>query len=245
MESKITIANTVKNRIIALEEGFIFSYMDFEGSSKNGETIIKTLNRLVEKGKIEKLSKGRYWKPIVTNNRTIQPRKEEFIKDLLVKNGEIIGYETGFNAVSKTLGILENKKILIGRNSNKSSMRRGGYSIEFVLQRNEITEENIVLLQILDCLKMIKGLRNQEKDDSLGILWRILRKFNKTKIEKLVKYSAKYPSSTRALLGFLLEDNKKTMELVEQIRETLNPISKYQLGIRKLDDFLKEKWNLK
>ena len=209
MEPKITIANTVKNRINALEEGYIFSFMDFEGSSKNGEAIIKTLNRLVEKGKIEKLSKGRYWKPIVTNNRTIQPRKEEFIKDLLVKNGEIIGYETGFNAFSKTLGILENKKIQIGRNSYKSSIKRGGYSIEFVLQRNEITEENIELLQILDCLKMIKGLRNQEKDDSLGILWRILRKFNKVKIEKLVKYSTKYPSSTRALLGFLLEDNKK------------------------------------
>ena len=162
-----------------------------------------------------------------------------------VKNGEIIGYETGFNAFSKTLGILENKKIQIGRNSYKSSIKRGGYSIEFVLQRNEITEENIELLQILDCLKMIKGISSREKDDSLGILWRILRKFNKTKIEKLVKYSAKYPSSTRALLGFLLEDNKKIMELVEKIRETLNPISKYQLGIRKLDDFLKEKWNLK
>ena len=158
MEPKITIANTVKNRINALEEGYIFSFMDFEGSSKNGEAIIKTLNRLVEKGKIEKLSKGRYWKPIVKNNRTIQPRKEEFIKDLLVKNGEIIGYETGFNAVSKTQGILENKKILIGRNSYKSSIKRGCYSIEFVLQRNEITEENIELLQILDCLKMIKGL---------------------------------------------------------------------------------------
>ena len=245
MEPKITIANTVKNRINALEEGYIFSFMDFEGASKNGETIIKTLNRLVEKGTIEKFSKGRYWKPIVKNNRTIQPRKEEFIKDLLVKNGEIIGYETGFNAVSKILGILENKKIQIGRNSYKSSIKRGGYSIEFVLQRNEITEENIELLQILDCLKMIKGISSREKDDSLGILWRILRKFNKEKVEKLVKYSAKYPSSTRALLGFLLEDNKKTMELVEQIRETLNPISKYQLGIRKLDDFLKEKRNLK
>jgi hypothetical protein len=31
------------------------------------------------------------------------------------------------------------------------------------------------------------------------------KRFNKAKIEKLVKYSAKYPSSTRALLGFLLE----------------------------------------
>ena len=55
MEPKNTIANTVKTQIDAFKEGYVFSYMDIEGSSKNREAIIKTLNRLVEKGIIDKL----------------------------------------------------------------------------------------------------------------------------------------------------------------------------------------------
>ena len=54
MEPKNTIANTVKTQIDAFKEGYVFSCMDIEGASKNREAIIKSLNRLVEKGIIDK-----------------------------------------------------------------------------------------------------------------------------------------------------------------------------------------------
>jgi hypothetical protein len=54
----------------------------------------------------------------------------------------------------------------------------------------------------------------------------------------------KYPASTRALLGLIFE-TEKIMGPLDKIRETLNPISTYNLGIRQFDKFLKEKWGIK
>jgi hypothetical protein len=54
----------------------------------------------------------------------------------------------------------------------------------------------------------------------------------------------KYPSSTRALLGMIFQE-EKIMRPLDQIRETLNPISTYNMGIKQLDKFLKEKWEIK
>ena len=59
MEPKTTIVDIVKNRINTFNEGYVFSYMDIEGPSKNREAIIKSLNRFIEKGIRHKLSKGK------------------------------------------------------------------------------------------------------------------------------------------------------------------------------------------
>ena len=97
---------------------------------------------------------------------------------------------------------------------------------------------------MLDCLKMLKGIPDTTKNDSLSVLGRIIRKYNKTDREMLIQLSMKYPASTRALLGMIFE-GEKIMGPLDKIRETLNPISTYNMGIRQLDKFLKEKWGIK
>ena len=139
MEPKNTIANTVKSQIDAFKEGYVFSYMDIEGPSKNREAIIKSLNRLVEKGIIDKLAKGKFYKPTKSEYGRLGPDVNEIVKDLLESKGEVIGYLTGFSVFNKYgLTTQISNTIQIGRNTFKPPLNRGIYTIQFVLQKNAL-----------------------------------------------------------------------------------------------------------
>jgi len=245
MEAKNNIADIVKSRINAFKEGYVFSYMDIEGPSKNREAIIKALNRLTEKGILHKLSKGKFYKPFISEYGKLSPDLNEIVKDLLEHNGEPIGYLTGFSIFNKMhLTTQLSSTIHIGRNTFKPTIKRGIYTIQFVLQRTIITKDNIEKLQILDCLKMIKGIPDATKDNSLHVLGKIIRKYKKPQRDILIQLSMKYPASTRALLGMIFEE-EKIMGPLDKIRESLNPISKYNLTLSKYGNLVKQNWQIK
>lgn len=245
MEPKNTIANTVKSQIDGFKEGYVFTYIDIEGASKNREAIIKSLNRLVEKGIINKLAKGKFYKPTKSEYGTLGPDLNEIVKDLLEHNGEVIGYLTGLSIFNKyRLTTQLSNTIQIGRNTFKPPIKRSIYTIHFVLQKNIITKENIEILQVLDCLKMIKGIPDTTKDNTLHILGKIIRKYRKPQRDILIQLSMKYPPSTRALLGMIFEE-EKIMSPLDKIRETLNPISKFNITLRDYDKLVKNNWNIK
>jgi len=245
MEPQNTITDIVKSRINTFNEGYVFSYMHIEGASKNSEAIIKALNRLTEKGILHKLSKGKFYKPSLLDNGKHGLELDEIVKDLLEHKGEQIGYLTGYSIHNK-LGITTTKsnKIQIGRNTFKPPIKRSIYTIQFVLQRNIITKDNIEILQVLDCLKMLKGIPDTSRDNSLHVLGKIIRKYKKPQRDMLIQLSIKYPSSTRALLGMIFEE-EKIMRPLDKIRETLNPISKFNMTLRNYDKLVKDNWNIK
>jgi hypothetical protein len=245
MEPKNTIADIVKSRINTFNEGYVFSYMDIEGASKNSEAIIKSLNRLTEKGILQKLVKGKFYKPSLTDNGKHGLQLNEIVKDLLEHKGEQIGYLTG-HSIHNKLGITATKSntIQIGRNTFKPPIKRNIYTIKFVLQRNIITKDNIEILQVLDCLKMLKGIPNTSRDNLLHVLGKIIRKYKKPQRDILIQLSMKYPSSTRALLGIIFEE-EKIMRPLDKIRETLNPISKFNMVLRDYSKVVKDNWNIK
>ena len=219
--------------------------MEFDNASINKEAIIKCLGRLVDAGKLHKLSKGKYYKPIKGDHNSIGPDTNEIIKDLLVKNGQPIGYITGFNLFNKV--VIETSisyTIQIGRNTFKPTLYRRMYTIEFILQRNEITNDNIEILQVLDCLKMINSIPENNRDKTLTYIGKVIRKYNKQQRDLLIQYSLKYNSATRALLGIIL-DTEKIKKGVDNIMNTLNPISTYNIDLKKIDRLLKDKWNIK
>ena len=242
MEPKITIAGSVKSQIDTFKEGYVFSYLEFEDATKNAHAIIKALNRNEAKGIICKLIKGKYYKPYTTNKKNSESIKET-IKDLLVKNGEIIGYCTGLDELHKnTLPFYMPNTIVIGRNTFKPPTKRGNYTIKFLLQKHVITKENAEMLLILDCLKMLKDYSVDAKRDSLKTIAKFIRKYNKLQKEILIKLSLKYPSSTRDLLRYVFEQEKINgpFTLLEEYR---NPISDFNTGLKDIDKFLRDKYN--
>jgi predicted MPP superfamily phosphohydrolase len=228
-----------------LPKGYVFTYGDFINKVKSKQAIIKTLNRLASKGKIVKISKGKFYKPEKSSFGQLKPDVYQLVKDLLEKDGKIIGYLTGYSILNK-FGITTqiSNLIQIGRKTYRPSLKRGDYKVSFVIQKNTITKENIPFLQILDVLKLIKKIPDTPTKEIIERIKEVIKNLNKEEQEILTKLSLKYPPYVRALLGALLEElNKKS--LVNVLRESLNPITSY-----KIDSVYKilstaENWNIK
>ena len=210
------------------------------------EAAIKALNRKVKAGELAKLSKGRYYKPEKTVFGILPPPQEEVVKDLLWQGKECIGYLTGLS-VYPALGLTTqvSSTIQIGKNDIRPAFKRGKYKIAFVKQKNLITKPNVPLLQVLDAIRLIKKIPDTSIQDACIRLLSILSEMKPGKIRKLIALAKKYPPSTRALLGALLETVKVPESELKILKKSLNPITSYKLegAAEVLPNFAN--WNIK
>ena len=235
----------IQYKIERLPKGYVFTYKDFITEVKTKEAIIKSLNRMAASGKIIKLSKGRFYKPEDTVFGTLPPEQYQIVKDLLEKDGKLIGYITGYGVYNQ-LGLTTqvSNTIQIGRNEPRPAMKRGRYKIAFIKQKNTITKENIPLLQILDSIRYIKKIPDATMASSCTRLLSIIKKMPDQDCSKLSRLGLKYPPATRALLGALLEQTMGTYQ-TEALKQSLNPITVFKISVP--EDVLPtiKNWNIK
>lgn len=238
------IAEYISFTIDRLPKGYIFTNADFNTEVSQKEAVIKALNRMVASGKIAKLSKGKYYKPENTPFGYLQPNQAQVVKDLLEENGKITGYITG-NSIYNQLGLTTqiSNTIQIGKNQVRPNFKRERYTIAFVKQKNTITKENIPLLQILDAIRYIKKIPDANIEASCKRFLTIFEKFADKEINILIRLALKYPPSTRALLGALIEQTQQS-KVTELLFKSLNPITKYKLSGASKELSTTEKWNI-
>jgi len=138
----LKVTKYIRNTIDRLPKGHVFTYDDFDIDMNKKEAIIKALNRMANSGKIEKLSKGKYFKPEKTPFGTLQPNQEQIVKDLISEDGKIVGYLTGYSIYNK-LGLTTQVSniIQIGKNQTRPKFKRERYTISFIKQKNIITKK--------------------------------------------------------------------------------------------------------
>lgn len=223
------ITDYIADSIDRLPRGYVFTYIDFMGEVKSKEAVIKALNRMVSAGRINKLSKGKYFKPEKTAFGELAPPQYQIVKDLLEEEGKVTGYLTGYSIYPKLgLSTQIGNLIQIGKNEVRPEFKRGRYKISFVRQRNTITKENIPLLQILDAMRYIKKIPDATISGSCLRFIELISYLDESELKTLVRLSKKYPPAPRALLGAILEQLERT-QFLNTLRESLNPISQYKL----------------
>lgn len=225
------VTREVKNIIRNIQSDYVFTYRDLNLPAQYSESIIKALNRLAADGIIAKISKGRFYKPKKSVFGTLKPKQEEIIKDLLEKDGEIIGYMTGY-AIFNLLGLTTQipNVVQIGTNVRKNKIQRDMFSISFILQPNPITKDNIPLLQLLDSIKFIKMIPDASVNQSCKRLISLVKELKNNDIDELLTLAVKYPPAVRALLGAIIE-NIYGAEKALPLKNRLNPLTVYKLGI--------------
>ncbi len=241
MKTTVYIALTIDR----LPKGYVFTYEYFYTEVKKKEAIIKALNRMTDSGKIAKLSKGKYYKPERTAFGELQPNQYQVVKDLMEDDGKITGYLTGYSIYNE-LGLTTqvSNTIQIAKNVVRPKLKRGKYTIRFVRQKNTITKENIPFFQILDSIRYLKKIPDTTIVKSIQRVKNILDELSQDNIQSIVRLARKYPPSTRALLGAILEDLGQP-EHTEKLRNSLNPISTYNLlGVSEALSTA-ENWNIK
>ena len=224
-------------------KGFVFTYSDFNREVSQKQALIKALNRMVLSGKIAKLSKGKYYKPETTPFGDLLPNQNQVVKDLLEEKGKINGYLTGYSIYNQ-LGLTTqvSNTIQIGKNEIRPSFKRDRYTIDFIKQKNNITKDNVPLLQILDAIRYVKKIPDTNTTNSCIRFIDILRQLKEKDFLLIMRLAIKYPPATRALLGAILDELKSTK--TETLYNSLNPITKYKLAGAFSVLSAAEKWNI-
>ena len=224
-------------------KGFVFTYADFNREVSQKQALIKALNRMVLSGKIAKLSKGKYYKPETTPFGDLLPNQKQVVKDLLEEKGKINGYLTGYSIYNQ-LGLTTqvSNTIQIGKNEIRPSFKRDRYTIDFIKQKNNITKDNVPLLQILDAIRYVKKIPDTNTTNSCIRFIDILRQLKEKDLLLIMRLAIKYPPATRALLGAILDELKSTK--TETLYNSLNPITKYKLAGAFSVLSAAEKWNI-
>lgn len=223
------IGEAIKKKISDTPDGVVLTITDFNVDMQYQGALVKALNRLVDQGTLQRLSKGKYYKPRRTIFGTLKPVPEEITKDFLEKNGKLVGYITG-NSAFASMGLTTQitSSILIGTNRYRHPLTRGDYAISFLQQHNPITEENIPLLRILDAIKFIKEIPASSPDSVVTQLGSTIRALSKAEQKRLTELAESYTAYVRALLGAIMEQNGLDAGL---LKNSLNGTTNYKLPI--------------
>lgn len=232
----------ILQKIETIGAGVIFGYADLDLPTEVQKAALMTISRMVADGMLRKVGKGKFYKPVVSRLGEMPLMIEQLTKDLIFKDGERIGYITGTPAFSQ-MGLTTqiSSKIVIGAARYRRPLKRGGYEISYTIQRNEITEDSIPFLRILDALKSIKKIPAATPDEVVSNIQRLLENLTENDQDKLIGYAIHYPPAVRALSGAILESIGCESA---RIRETLNPFTKYALGVLESQLPNKSNWNI-
>ncbi len=239
------IAQKVEEKINSIKDGETFTYQQLSIDNSEYQTAAKSIERLIKKGIIKRISPGIFYKPKQTVFGELLPNNEEIIKPYLFKNNKRIAYITGtllYNKLGLTTQVPQTIKIA----SRENEIKINKSNIKAIPAKSyvDVTNKNYQYLEILDAIKDFKKIQDLNIENGIIILSNILKKFKQEEVRKIIKYSLKYPPRTRALLGALLEANNLENNLIE-LQESLNPLSVYSLGIRKKILPTIENWKIK
>jgi predicted transcriptional regulator of viral defense system len=235
----------VRAKIDKFEKGYVFTYNYFDIEVSEAEALKKYLNRLVESGKIERLSKGRFYKPRKGIIGNLKPDEYEVVKDLLIDGNKTVGYITGYSIFNRLKLTTQVPNVIqIGVNFDKKEIKRNIYSIKFVRQWNKITKANIPLLQLLDCIRFIKTIPDTTIANSLNRIIVLLNELPESEKKQIIDLAINYPPSTRALTGAVFEQLGYP-EMANKLLRTLKSTTWYSFNIPQelLPDKLK--WKIK
>lgn len=238
------VSKKIVKRVDELGTDRVFSISDLELPPQWSENVRVKLSRMVKDGKLIKMGPGKYYRPRTSILGPVPPSTEELVKDLLYNDGRMVGYLTDYS-IWDSMGLTSqfSSTIFIGLNRRKDPIKRNDREIRFVIQPNEISEQNVHLLQILDAIKFIKKIPDTSLDKSISRLQEIIVELNDIELVKLVKLSEKYPPRVRAFVGALIESIDKA-DIAIDIKSTLNPLTEYRIGISHITLPNKSHWNI-
>lgn len=239
----MSIAQTVEDSVTNMPAGRIFGYTELPSYSSHPLAVIKTIERMVAKKRIQRLAKGRFYvaKEGILGKR--KPSDEELIRSYLYKNGKLRGYVTGL-ALYNRLGLTTQvpKAIKIACNGSRQEKDLGTIKIKTVVSRALVDKDNVIPLQYLDVLKDIKKIPDSDINETLRAIQKLISKLKSKEIQQMACIAKEfYSPQVRALLGMLLLDIDSNLS--NKIKKSLNPTTTYKINLDENIWPLLKKWN--
>lgn len=240
----MSIMQEITERINKMEPGKIISYNDFNLPGDKYLALVKVLSRLTKNNIITRISKGCYYKPVESVFGNLKPAEAQLIEQLTRQGKQITGYITGITSYNR-MGLTSQvaNELVIAANNIKREKEWAGIIVKFVKCPVKITSRNIDKLQILDAIRDIKNIPDNDADTVYRILVTKIRSLSDSDRQTLYKLALKYNPATRAVTGAIAEqiDGK---DAAEELQKTLNPLTTYKIGITNKVLYNKDNWNI-
>jgi hypothetical protein len=239
------VALKIKNKIDKTPAGKVFKYQDLGISNDEYCAAAKALERLVKKKNIKRISTGLFYKPKKTIFGELKPGEREQLRPYLFNGKKRIAYVTGpalFNKMSLTTQVP--KDIDLASRVKRPGYRIGNMKVRWVKSYVDITNKNYALLEILDALKDFKIIPDLDKKTVIKRMTAIITELKASEKKRLAQYALNYPPRARALLGAILESIGKK-ENLNQLRQSLNPLTSFNIALTQEILPNSQKWYIK
>lgn len=239
----MSLASKIRDRVKQIPEGRTFRYDDLRIARTEYTTAAKTLERLQKESLIKKVSKGVFYKPEQTVFGELEPDYSELLRPYLFENGKRVAYETG-TALYNRLGLTTQMafRTKIASRGKRIQVSRGPLQADSVKSYVEVTNSNADVLGLLDAFKDIKRIPDSSVGQSVRRLASILRDLDGKQIASLVRYAMAYPPRVKALVGAVLQYNGYQEKELEQLKDSLNPLTTIKLGLKETELPTKNNW---
>lgn len=242
---RMNVTKKIQDKINRMRDGTTFKYQQLDIAKDEFSASAKAIERLRKKGTIKRVTPGVFYKPKKTVFGELRPRDEELIKTYLFKGTKRIAYITG-TALYNRMGLTTQvpRIIKVASSGKRITVNTNTVIAKPIKSYVDVTNNNFILLQILDVLKDLNQIPDLDKKMAIKYLLNKVEKLSSKERALIIKYALKYPPRTRALLGALLSNINKKRDAVILL-ESLNPLTTYRLGIKK--EILKTApdWNIK
>lgn len=240
-----SLSAKIQEQIRSLPEDVSFGYDELAISGEEYQSTAKVLERLQKKGLIKRLSRGLFYKPKRTVFGEKRPDEHQILKSYLYQDGKRIAYITGtylYNQMGLTTQVPA--IIQIASRDRRIFVNRGTVKATPVKSYVDVTEDNYRMLGLLDTLKDLKDIPDMDMQSALVILKSQLNGFNEKQLGTLIGYALKYPPRVRALLGALLSEIKKDGLIIQKLKDSLNPLTVFRVGIKTVLLQTASEWNI-
>lgn len=221
---KASISKTIRERVRATP-GRYWRVADFKNLS--GTAVGKTLARLAEAGELERVSKGIYYRPRMTKFGRTAPSStglralptSRTIHPAGAMAANLLGFSTQ-NIVrgefATTAGSVPRK--IIGARARVHVGRPATW--------NKLSATEAALLDLL----RTRG-KHSERPDAETVALLLDRMRAPGCFERLLAVAAAEPPRVRAMLGAIGQETGRPEIELKRLRETLNPLSKFDFGV--------------
>lgn len=227
----MSISESIAQQVKTIPEDTSFGYAQLRIKPDEFFSAAKALERLQKKGVIKRISRGRFYRPRKTVFGEKRPDESQLLKPYLFNKGKRNAYITGltlYNQLGLTTQVPSTIQIASRERRNLSGV--GSLEIKRVKSYVNVTEQNYQMLGFLDAMKDLKQIPDVNIKAALTMFKNRLNSLNLEERRNLLTYALSYPPRVRALLGAILEEQAYSLDATK-LKESLNPLTKYAMGI--------------
>ncbi|MCL1472042.1 DUF6088 family protein [Argonema antarcticum] len=221
--SRVNTAELIRRQI---EEGGEAYWRQSDFSHLSPTAVSKALSRLAADGVLERVSKGLYYRPCQTRFGRSRPSQSDIQKLLTKQNLHPAGV-----SAANLLGFTTQNAIQgeFATSANSVSRTIAGSRTRLHTRRpqtwNDLEATDAAMLDFLRSRGNLSELSPAETKR------RLLEYFREgDRFERLVAVASSEPPRVRAMLGAIGQELRKSPQELEKLRNSLNPLSRFDFG---------------